>query len=334
MKTIHFQVKDTHTNPKTSGFDGYYVIASFVRRTADGLLSSALKAELDNSGKGTFYFPPNQEIDQDLIHFEFYGPGGYWVAERMTVNESRFGPSNDAKNPYDLKIEIMKEKNLEKSFYTVNGRLVDISAKRKISKQSFHVIESAKDEIDENNYKIVQTLVTDMEGYFKLEIKSKEDHEAEGFYFAIIPASQEKIVPLRKNGKLVEDRQIIGITPVEEPVKDKTVEGDNLAADCSCEDTPRLPSSGDLASMEGLFSQDLGVGCVEFTKPNRVIEEYQFMHIVRTTDPQIQKVNLKSSTFKEILSQLESQTAPFVYEPIDILVFSNIEMLELMTTTT
>lgn len=56
--------------------------------------------------------------------------------------------------------------------------------------------------------------------------------------------------------------------------------------DCSCTiKTPRLPDSEDLVSPENKYSQDIGGSCVNFTTPNRSLEEFTFSSIVRTTDP-------------------------------------------------
>jgi hypothetical protein len=57
---------------------------------------------------------------------------------------------------------------------------------------------------------------------------------------------------------------------------------------------PRAPDEEDLLNSPELFSNDLGVGgCVDFTMPNRTLEEVPFYKIVRTTDPDIKGTNLE-----------------------------------------
>jgi competence ComEA-like helix-hairpin-helix protein len=67
-------------------------------------------------------------------------------------------------------------------------------------------------------------------------------------------------------------------------------------ADCACKDgadAPRNPDSRDLGRADGTFSTDAGAGrCVDFTKPDRTLEEYSFSYVVRTTEPQIRGFTL------------------------------------------
>ena len=60
-------------------------------------------------------------------------------------------------------------------------------------------------------------------------------------------------------------------------------------ADCTGKLTPpRAPDSIELARDDGIFSDDVGAGrCVDFTKPDRTLEEFSYVWAVRTTEPQI-----------------------------------------------
>ena len=52
--------------------------------------------------------------------------------------------------------------------------------------------------------------------------------------------------------------------------------------------TPRTPSHADIENAPETYSTDLGTGhCVQFNKPNRAIEEFDFYTVVRTTEPGI-----------------------------------------------
>ena len=66
----------------------------------------------------------------------------------------------------------------------------------------------------------------------------------------------------------------------------------NESKDPSCPEcessTPRLPDSEDLVESEGTYSEDVGGGkCINFTVPNRTLEEHSFYSVVRTTQPTI-----------------------------------------------
>ncbi|HSE32793.1 MAG TPA: hypothetical protein VLA93_14565, partial [Pyrinomonadaceae bacterium] len=57
---------------------------------------------------------------------------------------------------------------------------------------------------------------------------------------------------------------------------------------------PRAPDEEELLSAPESFSSDLGVGsCIDFTIPNRTLEEIPFYKIVRTTDPEIKGTNIE-----------------------------------------
>jgi hypothetical protein len=63
--------------------------------------------------------------------------------------------------------------------------------------------------------------------------------------------------------------------------------------DCACESlTPRQPDADDLVTNATAYSQDIGLNCVNFTKPNRTLEEFAYTLVVRTTDPEIKGTTL------------------------------------------
>jgi competence ComEA-like helix-hairpin-helix protein len=66
--------------------------------------------------------------------------------------------------------------------------------------------------------------------------------------------------------------------------------------DCDCHkpvDAPRAPEATDLARADGTYSSDPGAGrCVDFTKPDRTLEEFTFTYLVRTTEPEIRGFTL------------------------------------------
>lgn len=67
--------------------------------------------------------------------------------------------------------------------------------------------------------------------------------------------------------------------------------------DCACKggpEVPRSPDSTELARADGTFSSDPGAGrCVDFTKPDRTLEEFTFTYLVRTTEPDIRGFTLE-----------------------------------------
>jgi hypothetical protein len=65
--------------------------------------------------------------------------------------------------------------------------------------------------------------------------------------------------------------------------------------DCGCPSTApvrRNPDAQDLTTAPESFSTDLGGRCVDFTVPDRTLEEFAFSYVVRTTEPDIRGVGL------------------------------------------
>ena len=55
---------------------------------------------------------------------------------------------------------------------------------------------------------------------------------------------------------------------------------------------PRTPDPVDLTRNPAAFSQDLGRGCIDLCTPNRVIEEFIYTMVVRTSEPAVKGVTL------------------------------------------
>lgn len=60
--------------------------------------------------------------------------------------------------------------------------------------------------------------------------------------------------------------------------------------DCSClAELPSLPNAEELV---GSYKQDIGAGCVDFTTPNRALEEFSYFSVVRTSTPTVKSFTL------------------------------------------
>ncbi len=63
---------------------------------------------------------------------------------------------------------------------------------------------------------------------------------------------------------------------------------------CSSDSVSRLPDHADLIG-SGEFSQDLGGNCVNVTRPNRTLREYNYNAIVRVSDPDVANYTLEKT---------------------------------------
>ncbi|HAS45053.1 MAG TPA: hypothetical protein DCS93_31515 [Microscillaceae bacterium] len=124
---------------------------------------------------------------------------------------------------------------------------------------------------------VIQVVKTDIDGYFSFEIENKPLDQA---YVQL--AGQEKTFPLTLDEQnFLKDHQIV--------VSEVTPDHQNQDDDCGCKQSvPTLPDAEDLVN-SSVYSQDLGGTCIDFTTPNRSLEEFSYFHIVRTTEPEIRK---------------------------------------------
>ncbi|MEM9024391.1 MAG: hypothetical protein AAGB22_11650, partial [Bacteroidota bacterium] len=94
--------------------------------------------------------------------------------------------------------------------------------------------------------------------------------------------------------------------------------------DCGCgssDDVVQLPDAEDLA-LSGAYSNKNGKRCVDFTQPNRSLEEFSYVKIVRTTEPEFKKIPYRKppllkipngSNFSNVITNVEEVNM----EPID-----------------
>lgn len=75
--------------------------------------------------------------------------------------------------------------------------------------------------------------------------------------------------------------------------------------DCACQNpTPMLPDMDELVQ-NSAYAQDIGGSCVNFTTPNRALEEYVYKMVVRTSDPDL--FNLDERTLRERIADVNAR---------------------------
>lgn len=156
----------------------------------------------------------------------------------------------------------------------LRGQVLDLAGKRKAVNTRVDLYARGPNDKD---FQPVFSARTDSQGYFFGDYPHGKFEEA---YGVVAVAGQEKVpVRLKENG-VFPHKVILGITMPEAKAADE---------DCSCKAlVPRNPDSEDLVSASETYSVDIGSnGCVNFTAPNRTLEEFSFYTVVRSTDPEI-----------------------------------------------
>jgi len=113
-------------------------------------------------------------------------------------------------------------------------------------------------------------------GYFSAEWVSAPLRSA----FGRVAGSQPVAIGLDDAGRL--PRKVILVLDV--PEADEAGHGGGVPA--------VAPNPADLTQNPAQFSQDLGRGCVDLTTPNRVVEEFIYTMVVRTSEPEVRGVTL------------------------------------------
>jgi hypothetical protein len=95
--------------------------------------------------------------------------------------------------------------------------------------------------------------------------------------------------------------------------------GEGAEGDCGCRDlgTPRLPDQEDLVRNPSAYSQDIGLDCVNFTVPNRTLEEFSYTLAVRTSEPDIKGTTLSDLDERRIkIHELVQAVTPSLGQPL------------------
>ena len=139
---------------------------------------------------------------------------------------------------------------------------------------------------EQKDFRALVVATSDAQGHFSAPYPLDELTEA---FATVATGEQPETVPIHLEQGAFPESVVL---PVEMP------EPTGLAAeDCACQDeagAPRAPDAEDLARADGTFSSDPGAGrCVDFTKPDRTLEEFSYSYLVRTTEPVIRGLTLE-----------------------------------------
>lgn len=127
----------------------------------------------------------------------------------------------------------------------------------------------------------------------------------EGFAEVSIAPGVQVPIPLEADGSFPLQAIIVV------PSANDAVSAPESGAPCECEPTapPRDPSMSALVDAAEAYSSDKGGRCVDFTVPNRTIEEYRYTLIVRTTDPEIVGLTLPDDVSRHVPTEVVDQIA-------------------------
>ncbi|MFE2282907.1 helix-hairpin-helix domain-containing protein [Streptomyces sp. NPDC059443] len=165
----------------------------------------------------------------------------------------------------------------------VRGRVIDSAGRRQAAALQVVLWGAQKADPQPEDFRALTVSTTDAQGHFTGPYPVGAFSSAH----ATVGLEDEVTVPVHLEDRGVFPETAVLVVDVPEPA-----EGD----DCACHapgTAPRAPDATDLARADGTFSSDVGMGrCMDFTKPDRTLEEYGFTYLVRTTEPEIKGLTL------------------------------------------
>ncbi|MGD8828743.1 MAG: hypothetical protein PVG21_08575, partial [Gammaproteobacteria bacterium] len=112
-------------------------------------------------------------------------------------------------------------------------------------------------------------------------------------------------ISLEKDGELPR-RVVLAADLAQDLLADDTRDGS-----CCPATPPRAPDPDYLAEAGETFSEDVTSGrCIQFTKPNRILEEFDYFTVIRTTEPQLQSDDRKGPFTMVPLPAVEKMLQP------------------------
>ncbi len=183
----------------------------------------------------------------------------------------------------------------------IKGKAVDLQGQRAIKNQQVILWETFPDDATKPA-KVIQIAFTDNQGNFTCDVPNKEFTTVDATVALAptqrIPVSLKVSEKVEENGR-IEDFIYLVLSNL------PSLSGEE--EDCSCHDvTPYLPNAEELVSDQ--YSQDIGGSCTNFTKPNRVLEEFDYYSVVRTTDPKIKAMTntVENATVDSLLDGIQN----------------------------
>jgi hypothetical protein len=165
----------------------------------------------------------------------------------------------------------------------LRGRVIDRAGRVQIADKQVVVWTATVAEPSDADFAPVLASRTDANGYFSGPYPLGSFTVAHAT--VALDPTQAVTIRLGQDGALPADVILVVDAPR------SSAEPKDGDCDCASETTPRNPDAGDLVN--GAFSSDIGQGrCVDFTRPDRTLQEFSYRYVVRTTEPSIKGLTL------------------------------------------
>ncbi len=204
-----------------------------------------------------------------------------------------------------VKVPLSSQTNSNKK---LKGKVVDKNGIIKFRNNQVIIYAIQKTETNNLQAVVIGVCITDSEGNFFLPVPTGQFESAT----AIVSINPDEVKEIVLNEKK-EFPDFVWLILETLPVTMTQDEHDDCA--CNGNKTPSLPDMEDLLE-NSAYSQDIGGSCINFTTPNRALEEFTYQMVVRTSDPELlglskEKINERIKNIDDQIASINLQLKPF-----------------------
>lgn len=303
----------------TADYFGHYVVAVY-RSALAGTVASFRDRE-STTADGSFVLELPRQLTDDLLRLDAYAPDGELLATITQTLPAFVGNDLDSPNTFSWNDVDPKDPT------DIGGGSV-VPSRVRLRGRVVHPVDGGHGvTVGLTLYATTNTALaaTFDPATYRPVFVGRSD--AAGHFFGVYPARDYAALYLVINGRDASARSLTlydqdGYVTVDDPLL-VTVNDDDLETssgnaddDCGCGSRPPLLAGQDnIVGSPGTFGEDLGGGgCVDFTTPNRTLEEFIFCHVVRTTEPEIKGLTLNAARARRTRRLLRDVVTEFNQE--------------------
>ena len=235
-----------------------------------------VSARTDESGRFHVNIPDEPKRAGKTLRFVVSSPAGRAIAD---ASHDISSSTDSLEIPVDLKEDPPAEPAAipEVSTRRISGRVFDPMGRPVPPRTQVSLFARAAGASTDESATPILVTRTDSSGYFFGDAPNKTFERA-----SVLVAGIAGEIPITLSGELIPEKLLVRVD-----VPDAMAAAPKEDC-CGKGDVPRAPSHEDIENAPDTYSTDLGVGqCIQFNKPNRAIEEFDFYTVVRTTEPAI-----------------------------------------------
>ena len=299
--SINGFLKPTTNEDVKDQYLGHFLKISYIQEIDGNAIYSKDRVDVDEDGTFRFFLPKKNLLSGQNVKIGIYAPDGDFLGTQVYSFGSLYAANieenaQDDTQPFVIQvdpkiIQFNQSSPVLNIYRKISGKLVDISGEHRTSGLQVVIVASNDPTatLDSQSYQPIFTAQTNKDGYFFGSIDNKDYAQAYGL---IAGLSDEPIQINLEDKKIPKNLFLLAdLSALPTDVSSATT------------DVPTLPDASDLVGNTS-FSQDIGGKCVDFTIPNRTLEEFSFYHTVRTTEPEIRSLTITALESKRLKTEL------------------------------